>query len=157
MHRSAEPVNIGRNSETENPIDPHFIACSRQKQRWHPYLFIKYWNNMYLAILWCLQYVCKKCFSRNMVRWTWHAYSTFQTICYRVPDTVWYQRWRHLLALVHVNGLETYNGRIIIPWVHAYSKIYTLWFLMAIVGLRMNTMPCILWQTQFWPISPGFQ
>jgi hypothetical protein len=62
---------------------------------------------MYLAILWCLQYVCWNFFSRNMVQWTWGAFSTFQTIFYRVPDSVWYQRWRHLLALVHVNCLET--------------------------------------------------
>jgi hypothetical protein len=70
------------------------------------YLFIKYWNNMYLAILWCLQYVCRNFFSRNMVQWTWGAFSTFQTIFYREPDSVRYQRWRHLLVLVHVNCLE---------------------------------------------------
>jgi hypothetical protein len=26
MHKSAKRVNIGRNSEMENPIGPHFIA-----------------------------------------------------------------------------------------------------------------------------------
>jgi hypothetical protein len=31
MHKSAKRVNIGRNSETENPIGPHFIARSRKK------------------------------------------------------------------------------------------------------------------------------
>jgi hypothetical protein len=72
-----------------------------------PYLFIKYWNNMYLDILWCLQYVCRNFLSRNMVQWTWGAFSTIQTFFYRVPDSVRYQRWRHLLALVHVNCLET--------------------------------------------------
>jgi hypothetical protein len=39
MHKSA---NIGRNSETENPIGPHFIARSRKKAAVTPYLFIKY-------------------------------------------------------------------------------------------------------------------
>jgi hypothetical protein len=33
MHKSAKWVNIGRNSEPENPIGPHFIAPSRKKQR----------------------------------------------------------------------------------------------------------------------------
>jgi hypothetical protein len=37
MHKSAKRVNIGRNSETENPMGPHFIACSSD-----PYVFIKY-------------------------------------------------------------------------------------------------------------------
>jgi hypothetical protein len=61
MHKYAKRVNIGlgRNSETENPIGPHFIARSRKKAVVTPYFFIKYWNNMYLAILWCLQYVCR--------------------------------------------------------------------------------------------------
>jgi hypothetical protein len=59
MHKSAKRVNIGRNSEMENPITYiHFIARSRKKAAVTPYFFIKYWNNMYLAILWCLQYVC---------------------------------------------------------------------------------------------------
>jgi hypothetical protein len=31
MHKSAKRVNIGRNSETENPIGPHFIARCRKK------------------------------------------------------------------------------------------------------------------------------
>jgi hypothetical protein len=42
MHKSAKWVNIGRNSETENPIGPHFIAPSRKKAAVTPYFFIKY-------------------------------------------------------------------------------------------------------------------
>jgi hypothetical protein len=42
MHKSAKLVNIGRNSETENPIGPHFIARNRKKAAVIPYLFIKY-------------------------------------------------------------------------------------------------------------------
>jgi hypothetical protein len=42
MHKSAKRVNIGRNSETENPIGPHFIARSRKKAAVTPYFFIKY-------------------------------------------------------------------------------------------------------------------
>jgi hypothetical protein len=104
--RAGKRVNIGRNSETEHPIGPHFIACSRKKAAVTPYFFIKYGNNMYLAILWCLQYVCRNFFSRNMVQWTWGAFSTFQTIFYREPDSVRYLWWHHLLVLVHVNCLE---------------------------------------------------
>jgi hypothetical protein len=33
MHKSAKRVNIGQNSEMENPADPHFIARSKKKQR----------------------------------------------------------------------------------------------------------------------------
>jgi hypothetical protein len=36
MHKSAKQVNIGRNSETENPIGPHFIAASRKKAAMTP-------------------------------------------------------------------------------------------------------------------------
>jgi hypothetical protein len=32
MHKSAKRVNIGRNSETVNPIGPHFIARSSKKK-----------------------------------------------------------------------------------------------------------------------------
>jgi hypothetical protein len=39
MHKR---VNIGRNSETENPIGPHFVARSRKKAGVTPYFFIKY-------------------------------------------------------------------------------------------------------------------
>jgi hypothetical protein len=42
MHKSAKRVNIGRNSETEYPIGPKFIARSRKKAAVTPYLFIKY-------------------------------------------------------------------------------------------------------------------
>jgi hypothetical protein len=42
MHKSAKRVNIGRNSKTENPIGPHFIARSRKKAVVTPYFFIKY-------------------------------------------------------------------------------------------------------------------
>jgi hypothetical protein len=42
MHKSAKRVNIGRNSETENPIGPHFIARSREKAAVTPYFVIKY-------------------------------------------------------------------------------------------------------------------
>jgi hypothetical protein len=42
MHNSAKWVNIGRNSEMENPICPHFIARSRTKATVTPYFFIKY-------------------------------------------------------------------------------------------------------------------
>jgi hypothetical protein len=44
MHKSAtgKRVNIGRNSETKNPIGPHFIARSRKKAAVTPYFFIKY-------------------------------------------------------------------------------------------------------------------
>jgi hypothetical protein len=42
MHKSAKRVNIGRNSETENPIGPHFIAPGRKKAAVTPYVFIKY-------------------------------------------------------------------------------------------------------------------
>jgi hypothetical protein len=42
MHKSAKRINIGRNSETENPIGPHFIARSRKKAAVTPYFFIKY-------------------------------------------------------------------------------------------------------------------
>jgi hypothetical protein len=42
MHKSAKRGNIGRNSETENPIGPHFIARSRKKAVVTPYFFIKY-------------------------------------------------------------------------------------------------------------------
>jgi hypothetical protein len=39
MHnKSAKRVNIGRNSETESPIGPHFI----KKAAVTPYLFIKF-------------------------------------------------------------------------------------------------------------------
>jgi hypothetical protein len=31
MHKSAKQVNIGRNSEMENPIGPHFITRGRKK------------------------------------------------------------------------------------------------------------------------------
>jgi hypothetical protein len=41
-HKSAKWVNIGRNSETENPIGLHFIARSRKKSRGAPLFFIKY-------------------------------------------------------------------------------------------------------------------
>jgi hypothetical protein len=42
MHiQCAKRVNIGRNLETENPIGPHFIACSRKKAAVTPYFFIK--------------------------------------------------------------------------------------------------------------------
>jgi hypothetical protein len=37
MHKSAKRVNIGRNSETENPIGP-----SRKKAAVTPYFFIKF-------------------------------------------------------------------------------------------------------------------
>jgi hypothetical protein len=73
-----------------------------------PYFFIKYWNNMYLAILWCLQYVCRNLFSRNMVQWTWGAFSTFPKFFNRVPDSARYQRWRQILVLVHVNCMGPY-------------------------------------------------
>jgi hypothetical protein len=39
MHKSAKRVNIGRNSETENPIGPHFIARSRKKSSGDPLFF----------------------------------------------------------------------------------------------------------------------
>jgi hypothetical protein len=39
MHKSGKRVNIGRNSETENPIGPHFIARSRKKAAVHDPLF----------------------------------------------------------------------------------------------------------------------
>jgi hypothetical protein len=42
MDKSAKRVNIGRNSETENPIGPHFIARSRKKAAAIPYFVIKY-------------------------------------------------------------------------------------------------------------------
>jgi hypothetical protein len=42
MHKSAKRVNIGRNSKTENPIGPHFLARSRKKAAVTPYFFIKY-------------------------------------------------------------------------------------------------------------------
>jgi hypothetical protein len=42
MHKSAKRVNIGRNSETENPIGPQFIARSRKKAEVTPCFFIKY-------------------------------------------------------------------------------------------------------------------
>jgi hypothetical protein len=42
MHKSAKRVDIGRNSATENPIGPHFIARSRKKAAVTPYFFIKY-------------------------------------------------------------------------------------------------------------------
>jgi hypothetical protein len=42
MHKYAKRVNIGRNSETENPIGPHFIARSRKKAAVTPYFFIQY-------------------------------------------------------------------------------------------------------------------
>jgi hypothetical protein len=40
MHKYAQRVNIGRNSETENPIGPRFIARSRKKAAVTPYFFI---------------------------------------------------------------------------------------------------------------------
>jgi hypothetical protein len=42
LKSAAKRVNIGRNSETENPIGPQFIARSRKKAVVAPYLFIKY-------------------------------------------------------------------------------------------------------------------
>jgi hypothetical protein len=42
MHKSAERVNIGRNSESGNPIGRLFFACSRKKAAMTPYFFIKY-------------------------------------------------------------------------------------------------------------------
>jgi hypothetical protein len=131
MHESAKRVNIGRNSETENPIGPHFIARSRKKQQWPPYFFIKYWKNMYLAILWCLQYVCRNLFSRNMVQWTWGAFSTFQTIF--LPRA----GLRAVSKMPPPIGTSAsqlpWNHPRIIPWVHTCSKMYTLWYLIAIV------------------------
>jgi hypothetical protein len=33
MHKSAKRVNIGRNSETENPIGPILLPVAEKKQR----------------------------------------------------------------------------------------------------------------------------
>jgi hypothetical protein len=34
MHKYAKRVNIGRNSETENPIGPILLPVAEKKQRW---------------------------------------------------------------------------------------------------------------------------
>jgi hypothetical protein len=31
MHKSAKQFNIGRNSETENPLGPHFLHVAEKK------------------------------------------------------------------------------------------------------------------------------
>jgi hypothetical protein len=38
----SKSIIIGRNSEMENPMGPHFIARSRKKAAVTPYLFMKY-------------------------------------------------------------------------------------------------------------------
>jgi hypothetical protein len=118
MHKSAKRVNIGRNSETENPMGPHFIAHSRKKAAVtpSPICSSNIEKNMYLAtcILWCLQYVCRHFFSQNMVQWTWGAFSTIETIFYRGPDCV--------VSKVPPIGTSAcqlpWNHPRIIPWVH---------------------------------------
>jgi hypothetical protein len=82
------------------------LPVAEKKQRWPP-IFSSNIEIICILLSYGVCSVCRNFFSWNMVQWTWGAFSTFQTIFYWVPDSVRYQRWHHLLALVHVNCLET--------------------------------------------------
>jgi hypothetical protein len=85
---------------------------------------------MYLAISWCLQYVCRNSFTRNMVQWTWGAFSTFQTIFYRVPVS-------KVAPPIGTSACQLPGNRLrIIPCVHPAQK--------CILCKWIRSMPCIL-------------
>jgi hypothetical protein len=65
----------------------------------------------------------------------------------RMPDSVRYQRWRHLLALVHVNCFETALESFLGSIRAQKCILYLYGNSLASEGIR--SMPCILWETQF--------
>jgi hypothetical protein len=125
MHKSAKWVNIGRNSETESPIGPHFIARSRKKQRW-PICSIIFWNN----ILWCLQYVCRNFFLK-------YGPVNLGSIFNYSDNFLSGAGLRAVSKVAQPIGTSAcqlpWNRPRIIPWVHTCSKMYTLWYLMPII------------------------